>query len=203
MIDDALRSLHITGSLLLRETYAPPWSIAIPDARRLSDLLGFGANTRAVAFHLVEFGQCAITLDGCELAVISAGEMAICIGGQPHQLLQGRSGQPQPVETLLAGGPNIQRPSARHGVGGASLPWGVFLLQEGACNPLLTSMPSVLHSSLSRPVGTVVVEIVVSRRSHLSNSAENAKGPFRATVLAGPSWDGGSRGCPGVSERNE
>ena len=151
IIDDALRSLHITGSLLLRETYAPPWSIAIPDARRLSDLLGLGANARAVAFHLVEFGQCEIRVDDCEPRVISAGEMAICFGGRSHQLSQGRGARPQPVETLLAGGPNIQRPSARQGVGGASLLCGVFLLQERAFNPLLTAMPTVLHSSLSRP----------------------------------------------------
>lgn len=151
VIDNSLRSLHVAGSLLLRETYLPPWSIAIPDARRLSNLLGFSANIRAVAFHMVEFGQCEITPDGCEPAVISAGEMAICFGGQPHRLSQGRSAKPQAVETLLAGGPNLQRPSTRQGASGASLVCGVFFLQERAFNPLLSAMPSMVHSNLLRP----------------------------------------------------
>ena len=59
VLDDALRSLRISGSLLLRETYAPPWAIAIPGAAELGVLLEVGAGVRVVAFHLVEFGHCA------------------------------------------------------------------------------------------------------------------------------------------------
>lgn len=151
IIDDALRALRIAGSLLLRETYSPPWSIAIPDARRLSDLLGFSVHTRAVAFHMIEFGQCEIAPDGGEPMVVSAGEMAICFGGQPHELSQGHGTRPQTVETLLRGGPNIQRPSTRHDVNGASLLCGVFLLRERAFDPLLAALPPILHTKLSRP----------------------------------------------------
>jgi len=64
VLDDALRSLHISGSVLLREAYEPPWVIAVPDSKALAGLLDKGKSVLAVAFHLVEFGNCEIVTDG-------------------------------------------------------------------------------------------------------------------------------------------
>jgi len=149
-IDDALRSLRISGSLLLRESYAPPWSIAIPSADGLGGLLGVSPGVRAVAFHLVEFGHCEITPEGGEPMLLTAGEMVICFGGQTHRLSQGKPPRIQPIETILAGGPNLNRPDRRERSPGASLLCGVFQLQHTMFNPLIAALPAVMHVSLSR-----------------------------------------------------
>ena len=75
VIDNALRSLRISGSLLLRESYAPPWSIAIPNAERLAELLGINADVRVIAFHLAEFGHCDVQLERGDQVLLRAGEM--------------------------------------------------------------------------------------------------------------------------------
>lgn len=150
IIDNALRSLHITGSVLLRESYASHWSIAIPDAQTLSSMLKAEPNVSVVAFHLVEFGHCTLQSDTGDNIVIKAGEMVICFGGESHQLIRGKPDQAQAIETLLVGGPNIQRPNIDIGTEGASLLCGVFLLQHTMLNPLFNALPSVMHSKLTR-----------------------------------------------------
>ncbi len=151
IINDTLKSLRISGNLLLRESYALPWSIAIPDAESLGQLLDVPPTARAVAFHLVEFGHCTIKQDNGEELLLKAGEMAICFGGDAHVLGQGKTVKAQPFETLLRGGPNIQRLENDASHDGASMLCGVFLLQHPQFNPLVEAMPSIMHASLSRP----------------------------------------------------
>lgn len=150
LIDDALRSLRITAALLLRETYAPPWSIAVPDAGRLAELLAARPGSRVVAFHLVELGHCWLRPRAGEAMLLKAGEMAVVFGGGAHLLGQGEPPSAQPVEDLLAGGPNLQRPDTARDRAGAALLCGVFVLQHTALNPLFAALPAVLHGGVSR-----------------------------------------------------
>lgn len=150
VLDDALRSLHISGSLLLREAYAPPWAIAIPSADQLASLLDIKKGTRVVAFHLVEFGHCEVQANGLGLITLSAGELVVCFGGEAHRLSQGNTTQTQSIETLLAGSANAQRPSTGNALG-ASLLCGVFMLHHTAFNPLFAALPPIMRVSLSRP----------------------------------------------------
>jgi len=151
VIDDTLRSLRVTGSLLLRESYAPPWSIAIPDTDKLAALLKVDSGVRVVAFHLVEFGHCEIKPKGGDEVLLTAGEMAICFGGGAHRLSQGESSATQSIEALLAGGPNLRRPDALGRNAGAALLCGAFLLHDTAFNPLFAALPPVMRATLSRP----------------------------------------------------
>lgn len=151
VIDEALRSMRISGSLLLREAYAPPWSIAIPDSGRLAALLGKDSGVHVVAFHLVEFGHCTITPEGGNGILLTAGEMAICFGGTDHRISEGKAAKTQPVEELLAGGRNLRRPDTANQPAGTSLLCGVFLLHHTPFNPLVAALPLLLRASLSRP----------------------------------------------------
>lgn len=150
VIDEALRSLRISGSLLLRETYAAPWSIAIPGAEKLATLLEVNPTTHVVAFHLVEFGYCTIQREDGDDILLKAGEMIICFGGDMHCLSQGHVSKTQSIESLLVGGPNIQRPPAGVKSEGTALLCGVFMLHHTAFNPLFTALPPLMHASLSR-----------------------------------------------------
>jgi AraC-like DNA-binding protein len=151
ILSDTLRSLRISGSVLLREAYASPWGVAIPNAERLAALLGARSKARAVAFHLVESGHCEIKLERGASAVIEAGEMAVCFAGTAHRLTQGANPKILSAETLLAGGANPRRPAAAGRVRGASLLCGVFLLHDTFLNPLFSALPPLLRTSVSQP----------------------------------------------------
>jgi len=151
ILDNALRSLSISGNILLREPYALPWSIGIPDTEQLTELLDVSPRVRVVAFHLVEFGHCELkTVDG-KGVLLKAGEMVICFGGQAHELMQGDRPQLQSIETLLSGGQNVQHPDVVSQTASASLLCGVFLLHHTAFNPLFSALPPFIHVNLSRP----------------------------------------------------
>jgi len=151
VLSDTLKSMRISGSVLLREEYAAPWGVAIPNASQLAALFGVKAEVRVVAFHLVESGHCEIKLENGESAVIEAGEMAVCFGGTAHQITQGANPQILPVASLLAGGANTQRPAAVGRVRGAALLCGVFLLHDTFLNPLFAALPPLLRTSVSQP----------------------------------------------------
>lgn len=150
VLSDVLNSLRISGSLLLRETYAPPWAVAIPHAEKLIALLGLNAGVQVAAFHLVEFGHCEIRLDNGEATVIEAGEMAVCFSGCAHRISQGQNPRILPVETLLKGGANASKPGDADKTPGASLLCGVFLLHDTLLNPLFSALPPLLRISLAR-----------------------------------------------------
>lgn len=150
VFSDTLRSLRISGSLLFREGYAAPWAVAIPSAERLGTLLVAKAGVRVAAFHLVEFGHCEIKLENGDIAIIEAGEMAICFSGVAHRIAQGQKSKVLPVEALLKGGGNIIRLGGAGRVRGASLICGVFLLHDTLLNPLFTALPPLLHTSVSQ-----------------------------------------------------
>lgn len=150
VLDDALRSLCISGSVLLREAYSPPCAISIPHAEKLGKLLGVKKGTHVVAFHMVEFGHCEIKPESENAITLTAGEIVICFGGDAHQLSQGKTKRIQPIETLLVGGVNTQRPNITGTALGLSLICGVFMLNHTVLNPLFTALPPLMRVSLSR-----------------------------------------------------
>lgn len=147
---DLLRSMRISGSLLLKEEYASPWAISIPNADKLGELLQVGVGLRVVAFHLVERGHVQITLQNGDEAVVAAGEIAICIAGSAHRISQGSNPHVVPVETFLTGGGNAFRPAEKNRARSVSLLCGVFLLHDTHLNPLFAALPPLLHASVSR-----------------------------------------------------
>lgn len=151
VVADALKSLRISGSLLLREAYAPPWAIKVPGADDLAGLLGVGRSDRVVAFHLAEFGHCEIKSESEPGVLLKAGEMAICFGGSAHRIFQGKTARTQSIESLLGGTINARRPDETTRASGTSLLCGVFLLHQTALNPLFAALPRLMHTTLSKP----------------------------------------------------
>jgi AraC-like DNA-binding protein len=151
VVDDTLRSLRITGSVLLREAYAPPCAIAIPSSKKLGAILGTKPDTLVVAFHLVEYGHCDITTEAGHKFTLTAGEMVIVFGGEAHTISQGNATQVQSIETIMAGGANTQKPTTLDSGLGVSLLCGVFMLHQTEFNPLYSALPAIMQSNLSRP----------------------------------------------------
>lgn len=67
-----------------------------------------------------------------------------------HWLSQGQASKIQSIESLLVGGPNIQRPNTGARSEGTALLCGVFLLHQTVFNPLFAALPPLMHTSLSR-----------------------------------------------------
>ncbi|MES2933529.1 MAG: AraC family transcriptional regulator [Pseudomonadota bacterium] len=150
VFDDVLRSLRITGCLLLRDNYAAPWAVEVPDHQQLAKLLGLPVGVRAVAFHLLEFGHCEISYGDTNRVLLNAGDMAVCFGGEPHRIAAGNPVEPQEIANLIAGGLNTQRPDGARQTPATSLLCGVFLLRHVELNPLLADLPPVVHCTLGR-----------------------------------------------------
>jgi len=203
VLDDALRSLRIRGSVLLRETYAAPWAIAIPEALALARLLDVPPDTRVVAFHMVEFGHCEIHPVGGDRILLTAGEMALCVGGAGHRIAAGRGARAQEIAGLLAGKPNIQRPGASGRPASTSLLCGVFLLQQSELNPLLAALPPVMVSNLSRSgelhnlsgVARLLAEEIGRSQSGNGYVAERLLEVLCAETLRGQAETGSPRGA--------
>jgi len=153
ILSDVLRSMRISGSMLLNDDYSPPWAIAIPDADRMAMLLGVKARVQVVAFHLVKRGSIEMT-SACGKSIIAeAGEIIIGFGGMAHQILQGNPPSILSIETLLAGDANIFAPTHKDQTRYTSLTCGVFLLHDVELNPLFTALPPWLHLSTRSPNG--------------------------------------------------
>ena len=147
LIDDVLADLRVSGTILLNEAYAPPWGIAVPDEARLRELLGIGADTRVLPFHLVLRHHFVFASAGKPDVVVAEDEVALCAGGA-HTLSRGTTSQPVPFEAILAsrGPPSaaLDDPVATR------LVCGVFMVRAASLNPMLAALPGVLKVSTQR-----------------------------------------------------
>lgn len=150
VLGNVLESMRITGSLLIDEAYALPWGVAIPANDALAKLLGVSKQVRVVAFHLVKFGHCELTVADSDPQVLTAGEMAICFGGAAHQLSQGSNPRCLPVTQFLNGGENPYSPETTARPPATALLCGVFMLQDTELNPLFAALPPVLRTTVTR-----------------------------------------------------
>ena len=150
VIDDALRSLRVSGSLLLAGHYPAPWAVAVPNGAELRGLLGLPEDIRVATFHLVQYGHCEIKPQRAPALLLNAGDIAICFGGTSHRLAAGKAVEPQSFVKLLSDGRKRRAPREGERAAGTSLLCGVFLLHHAELNPLLAALPPLLHSTLSR-----------------------------------------------------
>ena len=149
VLSDVLSSLRICGSLLLHESYLPPWAASVPNADQLHILLGIKVGVRVVAFHLVERGHIEISLGSKSELVVEAGEMVICFSGSAHQISQGNAAQAFSIERLITGEPHPFG-SRENLVRSTSCICGVFLLHDTHLNPLFAALPPLLHIPISQ-----------------------------------------------------
>jgi len=84
------------------------------------------------------------------------------IGGEAHRLSQGEPAEVQPIQSLLTGGHNVQHPDMSTTSDRTALLCGAFLLNHTAFNPLVSALPSLMGTSLSR-AGELTTICPVSR----------------------------------------
>lgn len=148
-LDDALDGLRVRGSLLLHETYAPPWMIEIPPQRELADLLGIAGNDRVVPFHIVRRGRFDLAVDDEPTRSIETHQVAICASGRQHCMQHGTADAAVRIDKLLSGEASLRANPDR--TFATELICGVFVLGATPLNPLLNALPSVLTLDVASP----------------------------------------------------
>ncbi len=163
VLGDALRALRLRGTLLLREAHRPPFRVAVPPAEELEAFLGVPCSARAVAFHLAEEGSFELRQENGERIAIESGDMVLGLGGEPHELLLGRSAQVVGFAELLGGasgrllGPTPHRePELRQ------ILCGALVFGDTRYNPLFSSLPKFLTLRRSGGENTGRVDQLVS-----------------------------------------
>jgi AraC-like DNA-binding protein len=154
--EQALSDLRVSGSILLCESYAAPWAIAIPAENELRALAGADAQTRVMPFHLVRRGSFVLRQRGVADVTVRQGEVVICPGGKPHLMLLGKKPQQIPFREILSDarrpGPGPAALAAKHDV--TSLLCGAFFLRSTPLNPLLAALPQVLKIDTGGSAGS-------------------------------------------------
>ena len=156
ILSSLLSSLHVRGNVVLREGYASPWRVEIPNSQRLVELLSLPKAQTAVAFHMVEYGRCHIQLAGGARTLMETGDVAVVFGGAAHTLYFGKTAHGGMtnvvlIEELLNTPASNDKPSERpiraKSMPDCSLLCGAFVLRDLGINPLLSSLPSAVLSS--------------------------------------------------------
>ncbi len=167
-LSDLLRVLRVNGALVLHDSYAPPWSVSVPDSATLAQICGLSATDRVVAFHLVQQGRLELTPIGGTPTEANAGDLLIAFGGQPHQLSCGAGTQPIPLARLLKLPHNsTDTRSLESGYGHTRLLCGVFGLGDLEGSPLVRALPTVAHiPSGASDTLDALVSVLASEADH-------------------------------------
>ncbi|MFN8371846.1 MAG: AraC family transcriptional regulator [Anaerolineae bacterium] len=149
LLSQALNLMQITGTLLLKETYAPPWAVMIPNQVALTQLLNLPRDTRIAAFHFVYRGNFELHHAGNPPLIANQGDVVVSFGGTAHTIAQGRNVIPIALEDHLKIADGLIHPFALDEAPTA-LVCGVFLMRDTHLNPLFAGLPDFLHLEHAR-----------------------------------------------------
>lgn len=190
LISDLLRSMQVSGGVLLNECYLAPWAISIPSHKSLAEKLASNQRTHVAAFHLVQRGSIDIELENGQRDTVYEGEMVICYSGQAHTIYQGSKAQAHPFETLMQTGQNIFKPAAENESQSTSLLCGVFQLNNTTRNPLFEALPPILKLTTkhtgenAHPSIKTLINLLLSEITHPSYSHEYIVGRYLELLCA-------------------
>lgn len=156
-LSEVLRTVRLRGALFYHVNGAPPWVAEAPPAKELIPSVMPGAG-HLIEFHGILSGTCWGSILGEEAIRLGPGDVILFPQGDPHVL----SSVPG-IRAPGSGGAQAARPpqmpyflrATRNGTavaracaaapGGATIVCGFLGLDAGPFNPLLASLPRVLH----------------------------------------------------------
>lgn len=190
LISDLLRSMQVSGGVLLNECYLAPWAISIPDHKSLAEKLVGNQRTHVAAFHLVQRGSIDVQLENGERDTVYEGEMVICYSGQGHTIFQGSNVQVLPFDVLMHTGENKFKPAEENEPQSTSLLCGVFQLNNTTCNPLFEALPPLLKLSTkhrgesAHPSIKTLINLLLSEIAYPSYAHEYIVGRYLELLCA-------------------
>ena len=153
VLSDVLRAVRLTGAVFFDFEMSSPWVAEAPPSREIAAKVMPGAQ-RVIEYHLIARGNCWGHAIGHEPERLLEGDLIVFPQGdahvlssapgmraQPHMEIYSRMSTPLPVFYQVGGG----------GAERARVVCCFLGLDERPYNPLLTSLPSVIHLSAASP----------------------------------------------------
>jgi AraC-like DNA-binding protein len=180
VLSDVLRAVHLTGAVYFDFEMSSPWVVEAPPSREIVGTVMPGAQ-RVIEYHLVARGACWGHAVGQEPMRLQEGDVIVFPQGDAHVLSSApgmraapdmsafaRRSTPLPMVYELGGG----------GSDRARFVCGFLGCDERPYNPLLTSLPSVIHLSGSGPQATTgwlgtLLNIAVNESGRARPGGEN------------------------------
>jgi len=140
----ALRSIQMSGSLIARAELTAPWGLGLEPFR-------------AAVFHVVISGSGLLRTEEGRTIRLSAGDVAVLMGGQRHELMS-EPGVPitsfaDLMDHCVPGRfPSI---SVAGGGGQASVLCGFFKFERQSSHPLLRALPELIHVNAGSGPGMI------------------------------------------------
>jgi len=197
-LNEVLRTLHLKSSISCRPEFSAPWGLRVP---YFPGHAGFSVVTR---------GSCWLELEGEKRQIaLAGGDFVMFPHGSAHVMRDAPGSRPVNIERLLISCDSSKN-SLSYGAGGAltTLVCGWFEFEGRETNPLISSLPAVIHikgeegravpwlettlqhlaseTAWALPGAETVIghladiTFIQSVRAYISNAGESKKGLVRA-----------------------
>jgi len=172
VLTDVLESIHVRSLIVGRFEFTAPWGLKM---------------TRGIpGFYVVTRGSCWLDVEGLDPVQLAGGDFVVIPKGQAHVIRDNRRTKALPVEEVLRGCPSHKRcqPGGvfQYGGGGAAttIVGGCFRIDDAASNPLIRSLPPIIHVRGDRGAPVEWLEATL----HFVASEMAAGQPGAATVVS-------------------
>lgn len=153
VLSDVLRAVHLTGAVYFDFELSSPWVAEAPPAAEIAAKVMPGAQ-RVIEYHLVARGSCWANIVGDEPRLLREGDLILFPNGDPHVLASTPGLRAAPDMSVFARSTTPLPMFYEMGGGGderARIVCCFLGCDERPYNPLLTSLPPVIHLSSSSP----------------------------------------------------
>lgn len=135
LLTDILQTIRLEHTILCRCELTAPWGIRFP------------AELGEAVFHIVTRGQCWLQIDGQKPLLLAAGDFVMFPHGREHIISDTLSSPITDFEDTSIARPNHGYNSISFGGDGLpiELVAGCFQVRGDRRNPLLASLPSMIH----------------------------------------------------------
>ncbi len=145
-LSDALRAVRVTGAYFYLIEAAEPWAVAARASHELKARVMPEAGL-LIPFHAVTSGNVFAAVDGAPPVRVDAGDVILLPHGHAHRL--GSDAEHLPDPSMPGAEPARYAQTMRLGNGGrvtATIVCGFLGVEAGPFNPLLDSLPSLMHA---------------------------------------------------------
>jgi len=172
--------VRLTGAVYFDFELSSPWVAASPPSREIAAKVIPGAQ-RVIMYHLIARGGCWANAIGETPMRLGEGDLIVFPQGDPHVMSSAPGMRAEPNMSAYAR-PSTPLPLVYEMGGGgperARVVCGFLGCDERPYNPLLTSLPAVIHLSAAGPDATagrlaMLVDIAVSESGGARAGSEN------------------------------
>lgn len=135
VLTDVMQTVRVRSNIYGRAEFTAPWGISVP------------REPGHAGFFVISRGSCWLEMDGMENPVpLAGGDFIFLPQGGPYRLRDALNSPVTPIDQVEKN-QDERSPTCVLGGGGAptSAIWGCFEFEAGGSNPLIESLPPMIH----------------------------------------------------------